>query len=73
MKRATAKQVKKIYNRKYHPRKRSASVLFVSHHAQRADSEKSEFNSSLVNCGLPKNAQKVLAMFVIITTQIDLF
>ncbi|KAG5888828.1 hypothetical protein JTB14_000101 [Gonioctena quinquepunctata] len=63
---------KVIHSRKCHQKRKNATVLFVCHHIQKADPEKSGFNASLVNSGLTKNAQKVvLAMFATIATQID--
>ncbi|KAG5863164.1 hypothetical protein JTB14_007497 [Gonioctena quinquepunctata] len=60
------------HSRKCHQKRKNATVLFVCHHIQKADPEKSGFNASLVNSGLTMNAQKVvLAMFATIATQID--
>lgn len=46
--------------------------MFVYHHIQRANLEKSGYNAPLVNCGLTKNVRKVvLAMFATIVTRND--
>lgn len=63
---------KKIHSRKFHQKRRSATALFVYHHIQRANLEKSGYNAPLVNCGLTKNVRKVvLAMFATIVTRND--
>ncbi|KAG5887182.1 hypothetical protein JTB14_028985 [Gonioctena quinquepunctata] len=71
-KKNTSRGKKVIHSRKCHQKRKNSTVLFVCHHIQKADPEKSGFNASLVNSGLTKSAQKVvLAMFATIATQID--